>query len=128
MSKWWHKCCVCDKTVKRKTPDFKGRVICNKCKSEEKTINCLECGIFFDSLESDNRKFCSHSCSSKIKKKVKNCLVCQKEIGKGNAVMCWNDPDDLGFDFDTCGDNRHTPVETDGLKLCSFNPPLNKRK
>lgn len=53
------------------------------------TINCLECGTIFDSLESDNRKFCSHSCSSKTKKKFKNCLVCQKEIGKGSK-FCSN--------------------------------------
>ena len=64
MSKWWHKCCVCDKTVKRKTPDFKGRVICNKCKSEEKTINCLECGTPFRKRVS-KRLFCSVECSGK---------------------------------------------------------------
>ncbi len=49
--------------------------------------------------------------------------VVQKEIGEGNAVLVWSNPNDLGLDFDTCGENRRVPVELDGLKLCSFLPP-----
>jgi CRISPR-associated protein Cas2 len=49
--------------------------------------------------------------------------VVKEEIGDGNAVLVWATPDDLGLDFDTCGVNRRTPVELDGLKLCSFIPP-----
>ena len=46
----------------------------------------------------------------------------QKEIGTGNAVMAWSIPNDAGFDFDTCGENRRIPVLMDGLKLVQFLP------
>lgn len=46
----------------------------------------------------------------------------QAEVNPGNAVIAWSRPNDLGFDFDTCGANRRIPVELDGLKLCSFLP------
>lgn len=49
--------------------------------------------------------------------------VVAEQIGDGNAVLAWSNPNDLGFDFDTCGVNRRVPVELDGLKLCSFLPP-----
>lgn len=49
--------------------------------------------------------------------------VVQEEIGDGNAVVVWGNPNDLGFDFDTCGANRRVPVELDGLKLCAFTSP-----
>jgi len=48
--------------------------------------------------------------------------VVREEIGEGNAVLVWANPNDLGIDFDTCGVNRRVPVELDGLKLCSFMP------
>lgn len=44
----------------------------------------------------------------------------QHEIGTGNAVIAWSTPNDAGFDFDTCGENRRVPVEMDGLKLVQF--------
>jgi CRISPR-associated protein Cas2 len=46
----------------------------------------------------------------------------QQEIGPGNAVLAWAVPNDAGFDFDTCGENRRIPVILDGLKLCAFRP------
>ncbi len=46
----------------------------------------------------------------------------QREIKPGNAVLAWAAPNDAGFDFETCGENRRVPVELDGLKLCSFLP------
>ena len=49
-------------------------------------------------------------------------MVVNEEIGEGNAVLAWSNPNDLGFDFDTCGVNRRVPVELDGLKLCAFVP------
>jgi CRISPR-associated protein Cas2 len=49
--------------------------------------------------------------------------VVKEEIGEGNAVLVWANPNDLGLDFDTCGANRRVPVERDGLKLCCFKPP-----
>lgn len=64
MSKYWHRCCVCNKKVKRKIPDFTGRVICNKCKSYEKTINCICCGKPFRKRVT-KRLFCSVKCSGK---------------------------------------------------------------
>jgi CRISPR-associated protein Cas2 len=54
--------------------------------------------------------------------------VVKEEIGQGNAVLVWANPNDLGMDFDTCGSNRRVPVELDGLKLCSFKPPPEKPK
>ena len=48
-------------------------------------------------------------------------VIC-REIKGGNAVLAWNTPSDLGFDFETCGSNRRIPVMLDGLKLCSFLP------
>ncbi len=43
-----------------------------------------------------------------------------EEIGDGNAVIAWNATNDIGFDFDTCGENRRMPVELDGLKLVRY--------
>jgi len=48
--------------------------------------------------------------------------VVEKELEDGDAVMVWSRPNDLGFDFATCGPNRRMPVELDGLKLCAFHP------
>ena len=50
--------------------------------------------------------------------------VIQHEIDQGNAVIAWSCPNDIGFDFDTCGQNRRMPVELDGIKLCSFFPSV----
>lgn len=49
--------------------------------------------------------------------------VVKREIGEGNAVLVWSNPNDQGLDFDTCGSNRRIPVQLDGMKLCSFTPP-----
>lgn len=55
--------------------------------------------------------------------------VVKKQIGEGNAVLVWANPNDLGLDFDTCGVNRRVPVVLDGLKLCSYvQPPENKHQ
>ena len=43
-------------------------------------------------------------------------------IEEGNAVMMWAASIESGFDFLTCGKNRRTPVDFDGLKLVSFMP------
>lgn len=48
--------------------------------------------------------------------------VVGNEIGTGNAVIAWSVPNDAGFDFDTCGENRRIPVLLDGLKLVQFLP------
>lgn len=44
-------------------------------------------------------------------------------IGEGDAVLAWTTSNDAGFDFETFGANRRTPVEFDGLKLVAFSPP-----
>ena len=44
-------------------------------------------------------------------------------IEDGNGVMAWTTNTESGFDFDTCGLNRRLPVDFDGVKLVSFNPP-----
>jgi CRISPR-associated protein Cas2 len=42
---------------------------------------------------------------------------------EGNAVMAWTAPNDAGFLFDTWGANRRLPVDLDGFRLVSFQPP-----
>ena len=46
----------------------------------------------------------------------------QEQIGDGDAIMVWAVPNDVGYDFETCGDNRRVPVDLDGLKLVRFMP------
>ena len=43
-------------------------------------------------------------------------------IEEGDAIMAWSRPNDLGYDFDTCGVNRRMPVDKDGMKLVRFLP------
>lgn len=40
----------------------------------------------------------------------------------GNVVIAWAANTESGFDFQTLGANRRTPVEFDGLRLVSFLP------
>ncbi len=49
-------------------------------------------------------------------------------IGEGNAVIAWTAATDAGFDFDTCGANRRTPVDFDGFKLVAFHPDAPPRE
>lgn len=44
-------------------------------------------------------------------------------IEDGDAVIAWTAPTDAGFDFETVGRNRRRPVDFDGLKLVTFDPP-----
>ena len=44
------------------------------------------------------------------------------EIDDGDAIIAWAAPNDAGYDFDTCGDNRRIPVDLDGMKLVQFLP------
>ncbi len=44
-------------------------------------------------------------------------------IGDGNAVMAWSTQDESGFDFRTLGHNRRMPIDLDGARLVSFQPP-----
>jgi len=43
-------------------------------------------------------------------------------IDDGNAVMAWSAPNEVGFEFDTCGKNRRVPIDLDGFRLVSFAP------
>ena len=43
-------------------------------------------------------------------------------IGEGDAVIAWAAPNDVGYDFDTCGVNRRVPTDIDGFKLVCFEP------
>jgi CRISPR-associated protein Cas2 len=45
-------------------------------------------------------------------------------IGEGNAVIAWRTNNEAGFEFITLGVNRRVPVELDGVKLVSFEPPM----
>ncbi len=59
-----------------------------------------------------------------ISRRVREMLwdTVQAGIGDGNAIMSWSTNTESGFDFLTCGTNRRTPVEMDGIKLVSFLP------
>ena len=41
---------------------------------------------------------------------------------QGNVVMAWSTNTELGFEFQTYGENRRIPVDLDGLRLVSFLP------
>jgi CRISPR-associated protein Cas2 len=41
-------------------------------------------------------------------------------IADGNAVIAWSTPNEVGFQFDTCGMNRRVPVDLDGMQLVAF--------
>lgn len=43
-------------------------------------------------------------------------------IEDGNAVIAWAANNDAGFEFETCGSNRRSPVDLDGFRLVSFLP------
>jgi len=43
-------------------------------------------------------------------------------IDDGNAIIAWSAPNDVGFEFDTCGANRRVPLDLDGLRLVAFGP------
>jgi len=47
---------------------------------------------------------------------------CERLLEDGNLVMAWATNTESGFDFQTLGNNRRTPVEFDGLRLVSFLP------
>ena len=57
-----------------------------------------------------------------VSRRVREMLWGQVEAGieAGNAVMAWSAPNESGFDLQTLGANRRTPVDFDGLKLVSF--------
>jgi len=51
----------------------------------------------------------------------------EAEIGDGNAVMAFAEPNESGFDFMTIGRNRYgrnrrEPIDFDGLRLVRFRP------
>lgn len=47
---------------------------------------------------------------------------CDAMREQGNVVMAWATSTESGFDFQTLGENRRTPVDFDGLRLVSFQP------
>jgi hypothetical protein len=63
--------------------------VVKKCHEDKK---CECCGITFNSLISDNRKYCSQSCSvtitNTLRKKTKNCLECGNIIIGKNKIYC----------------------------------------
>ena len=51
----------------------------------------------------------------------------QSLIEQGDAIIAWATPNDAGYDFDTCGVNRRTPTDLDGMKLVRFLAPATDR-
>lgn len=43
-------------------------------------------------------------------------------IDDGNVAMIWSTNNEIGFEFETFGKNRRTPLDVDGIKLVSFLP------
>lgn len=43
-------------------------------------------------------------------------------LGDGSAAIAWSAATDSGFEFDTAGPNRRTPIDFDGLTLVQFAP------
>ena len=41
---------------------------------------------------------------------------------EGNVVMAWATNTESGYDFQTYGENRRTPVDFDGLRLVKYTP------
>ena len=41
----------------------------------------------------------------------------------GSVTMAWASNNESGYEFQTLGPNRRSPIEFDGLYLVSFNPP-----
>lgn len=41
-------------------------------------------------------------------------------LGDGSAAIVWAAPTDSGFEFETAGPNRRTPIDFDGLTLVQF--------
>jgi|SRR5690554_1557670 len=41
---------------------------------------------------------------------------------QGNAIMAWSAANEAGYKFETFGENRRIPVDSDGLQLISFLP------
>ncbi len=44
------------------------------------------------------------------------------DIEDGDAALVWSAPNESGFEFQTCGQNRRLPTDSDGLKLVKFLP------
>lgn len=60
-----------------------------------------------------------------VSKRTREMIWTQLESGHedGNAVMAWAaSGHESGYEFQTLGQNRRTPVEFDGLRLVSFLP------
>ena len=53
---------------------------------------------------------------------------CEALCGAGNVVMAWSANTESGFDFQTIGKNRRTPIDMDGLRLVSFLPELEAKE
>ena len=49
-------------------------------------------------------------------------------IEDGDAIIAWATATDAGYDFDTCGLNRRTPIDVDGMKVVRFQPPPDARE
>lgn len=41
---------------------------------------------------------------------------------QGNAIMAWSAANEAGYKFETFGENRRIPIDSDGLQLISFLP------
>lgn len=52
----------------------------------------------------------------------------QSLIEDGDAIIAWATANDAGYDFDTCGLNRRTPTDVDGMKVVRFRPPQEARE
>ena len=59
-----------------------------------------------------------------VSQRAREMIWQQLEAGyeDGNVVMAWASKTESGYDFQTLGANRRTPVDYDGLRLVAFQP------
>lgn len=86
MAKYYFKCEKCDKTIK-KNPDYKGKILCQKCKKEKK--NCLNCKKEIVGGKKIS-KYCSRKCSSKHALSGMQGRTLSKEHKEKLSKAAWN--------------------------------------
>ena len=59
-----------------------------------------------------------------VSRRTREMLWEQLEAGHedGNVVMAWASNNESGYEFQTLGPNRRTPIDYDGLRLVAFHP------
>ena len=59
-----------------------------------------------------------------VSRRTREMIWAQLDAGHedGNVVMAWASKSESGYDFQTLGPNRRSPIDYDGLRLVAFQP------